>query len=74
MREALAKGLGVSQLAGCSPKSAAPVCYDSQPSALGATAAMHMGRLMHGSGDVVVPAEFQVTPMTRDTYKEPLRT
>ncbi len=54
VREALAKGLGVSQLAGCSPKSAAPVCYDSEPSALGATAAMHMGRLMHGSGDVVV--------------------
>jgi len=54
VREALAKGLGVSQLAGCSATSAAPVCYDSQPYALGTTAAMHMGQLMGGSGDVVI--------------------
>ena len=54
MKTAKAKGLVLAQAAGCTPQATAPICFDTHPPALGASAASYLGPLMGGTGQVVI--------------------
>jgi ribose transport system substrate-binding protein len=54
MTKAKGQGLALAQGAGCADNTTAPICFDTHPPALGATAAKYMCPLMNSTGDVVI--------------------
>jgi ABC-type sugar transport system substrate-binding protein len=54
MKTAKSQGMALSQGAGCSPNTTAPICFDTHPYTLGQDAAKYLAPLMHGSGNVVI--------------------